>query len=84
MNTKLTLKLKKDIIKKAKAYASSQKISLSKIVESYLESITNTDIQLERDDEISPFIKSMKTGVKLPSEIDDKKIYRDYLEEKHK
>lgn len=84
MNTKLTLKLKKDIIEKAKAYASSQKISLSKIVESYLESITNTDIQLEREDEISPFIKSMKTGVKLPSEIDDKKIYRDYLEEKHK
>lgn len=84
MNTKLTLKIKKDTIEKAKEYASSQKRSLSKIIESYLESITSTHILTEEDNQISSFVKSIKSGVKIPSEIDDKEIYRDYLEEKYK
>lgn len=35
MNTKLTLKLDKDIIEKAKIYANQHNISLSKMVEKY-------------------------------------------------
>ena len=57
MDTKLTLKLDQEIIEKAKHYASEKKISLSRIVENYLNSLTsdkeNNDIQ------ISPFVKSL-------------------------
>ena len=40
MDTKLTLKLDKKVIEKAKAYAASNKSSLSRIVEAYLQSLT--------------------------------------------
>ena len=42
MDTKLTLRLSKSIIEKAKEYAQSHRISLSKMIEIYLESITST------------------------------------------
>ena len=54
MDTKLTLKLNKEIIEKAKKYASEQKLSLSRIVEFYLQSLTK---EAEEDEfEISPFV----------------------------
>jgi predicted HicB family RNase H-like nuclease len=40
METKLTLRLNDNVIKRAKVYARSHKISLSKMIESYLDSIT--------------------------------------------
>ncbi len=84
MDTKLTLKLDKQVIEKAKKYASSQKRSLSGLIESYLKSLVNTDDLHESGEiEISPFVKSMKTGVQLPADLDEKKAYRDHLAEKH-
>lgn len=85
MDVKLTLKLDKHVIEKAKIYASSQKRSLSSLFESYLKSLTDTDnIQSQNDIEISPFVKSIQTGVKLPADLDYKKAYADYLTEKYK
>jgi len=85
MDAKLTLKLDKYVIDKAKDYASSQKRSLSRLIESYLKSLIDTDnIQSHNDIEISPFVKSMQTGVKLPADLDYKKAYGDYLTEKYK
>jgi len=85
MDTKLTLKLDKEIIEKAKNYASSQKRSLSRLIESYLKSIIDTEsVQSENDIEISPFVKSMQTGVKLSADLDYKKAYGDHLAEKYK
>jgi hypothetical protein len=85
MDAKLTLKLDKLVIDKAKEYASSHNKSLSRMVESYLKSLVNNDSN-EPDDsfEISPFVKSMQTGVKLPADFDYKKEYTDYLMEKYK
>jgi len=40
MEAKLTLRLNDKVIERAKKYARSHKISLSKMVESYLDSIT--------------------------------------------
>ena len=40
--------------------------------------------QSDNDFEISPFVKSMRTGVKLPADFDYKKEYGDYLAEKYK
>ena len=85
MDTKLTLKLDKYVIDRAKEYASSQKRSLSGMIEAYLKTlITNDKTQSDIDIEISPFVKSLRTGVKVPADYDYKKAYSDYLAEKYK
>ena len=85
MDTKLTLKLNKSVIEKAKAYASMHNISLSRMIESYLKSLVDKDPQMsENDNEISPFVKSMRTGVKIPADYAYKKAYGDHLREKYK
>lgn len=85
MDTKLTLKLDKYVIEGAKEYASSHKKSLSRLIEAYLKSLINKDnTQSTSEIEISPFVKSLKTGVKVPADYDYKKEYSDYLMEKYK
>ncbi|WP_442845182.1 DUF6364 family protein [Leeuwenhoekiella sp. H156] len=81
MDTKLTLKLNQEVIEKAKAYASTRKMSLSRIVEAYLQSLTSNEI--EEEFEISAFVKSIATGNKIPLDIDEKE-YADALLEKYK
>jgi len=82
MDTKLTLKLNQQVIEKAKEYASSKKMSLSRIVEAYLQSLTTE--KSTSDFEISPFVKSIATGTRIPSDLDYKKEYSDHLQEKYK
>ncbi|MGD2034825.1 MAG: DUF6364 family protein [Bacteroidales bacterium] len=85
MDSKLTLKLDKFVIDKAKKYASSHKKSLSRMIESYLKSLFDKDSPDSKDDiEISPFVKSMQTGTKVPADLDHKKAYGNYLAEKYK
>lgn len=81
MDTKLTLKLNQEIIEKAKAYASNKKMSLSRIVEAYLQSLTS---EITSEFEISPFVRSISTGTKIPADLDYKNEYSDYLTEKYK
>lgn len=83
MDTKLTLKLNQEIIDKAKVYASQKKVSLSRIIENYLSSITN-DEKSDNSIEISPFVKSMRTGNKISVEIDYKREYSENLLSKYK
>lgn len=76
MDTKLTLKLDKNVVEEAKKYASSQKTSLSQIIESYLRFITNQNESEDKEEiEISPFVKSMSYGKKVPADIDVKSDY---------
>jgi len=82
MNTKLTLKLNQEVIERAKEYASDKKMSLSRIVEVYLQALT-TD-KKDTEFEISPFIKSLATGTRIPTDLDYKKEYTDQLLEKYK
>lgn len=85
MDTKLTLKLDKFVIEQAKEYASSQKRSLSRIIEAYLKSlVTQNKKNTEDDFEISPFVKSMSTGVKIPADLDYKSEYLAHMTEKYK
>ena len=81
MNTKLTLNLNAEIIQEAKTYAKSQQVSLSKLVENYLNSL----ISEKRNEElqISDFVKSMSTRTKLPMYVDVEKDRLNYLEEKY-
>ncbi len=83
MDIKLTLKLDKYVIEKAKEYASLQRRSLSRLIESYLKSLIDTDISQPGDVEISPFVKSLKSGVKIPQDFDYKKAYGEHLTEKY-
>ena len=83
METKLTLRLNNNVIKKAKIYAKSHKISLSKMIESYLDSLTR---KRENDSKISitPLVESLSGVIDLPSDFDYKKEYSDYLTGKYK
>lgn len=82
MDTKLTLKLNKEVIERAKEYASNRKTSLSRMVEDYFQSLTSENDASEF--EISPFVKSITTGTEIPTDLDYKKEYSDYLMEKYK
>lgn len=78
MNTKLTLNLEKSIIEEAKSYAKENKVSLSKLIENYLNSLTKTT---KKESKVSPLVESL-TGI-ISSDIDERKSYRDYLSEKY-
>lgn len=85
MDAKLTLKLDKSVIEKAKEYATSHKRSLSKIIESYLQTLSSQEEMASEDNiEITPFVKGMSSGVHIPADLDVKKEYSDYLTEKYK
>lgn len=85
MDTKLTLKLDKFVIEQAKEYASSHKRSLSRIIEAYLKSLISQNKKDNEDDiEISPFVKSMSTGVKIPADMDYKAEFLNHMNEKHR
>ena len=79
MNTKLTLNLDKNIIDEAKSYAKKNQVSLSKLIENYLNSLVRTSHK--KTTRISPLVESL-TGV-ISSEMDERKSYRDYLSEKY-
>jgi len=81
MDAKLTLKLNQEIIEKAKVYASEKKISLSRVIENYLNSLTS---EKEENFEISPFVKSLSSELKIPADYDYKNDRSDYLEKKYK
>lgn len=76
MDSKLTLKLDDNVIERAKKYASTKQLSLSRLIENYLDSITR-----EQNDEfeISPFVRSISSGKKIPNNADYKKTREDYL-----
>jgi len=85
MGAKLTLKLDKFVIEQAKEYASSQNRSFSRIIESYLKSLINRENLIKENDiKISPIVKSMSTGIKIPADLDYKSEILNHLQEKHK
>ncbi len=81
MDKKLTLSLNQDIIENAKIYAKSNNISLSKLVESYLATLTD---RTKEKPEITHLVKSLSGVIDLPSDFDEKEAYSEYLIEKYK
>jgi hypothetical protein len=82
METKLTLRLNDRVIERAKKYARKQRISLSKMIEAYLDSLTK-EKNSEHETDITPLIKSLSGVIDLPEDFDYKKEYRDYITEKY-
>jgi hypothetical protein len=80
MDTKLTIKLDDDVISRAKRYAKHRKTSLSKMIESYLDSVTKPN---SKKIEITPLVKSLSGVITLPDDYDYKKDYSDHLTSKY-
>lgn len=81
MDTKLTLRLRKSVIDRAKVYARNQKISLSKMIEIYLESITASK---EKEVGTTPLVESLSGVIELDPDFNYKDEYSNYLTEKYK
>jgi len=81
MNTKLTLRLNSNVIQRAKNYAQKQNTSLSKMIESYLNSVTK---QKSENIEITPLVDSLSGIIELPENYDYRKEYSDHISEKYK
>ncbi|MDP2364877.1 MAG: DUF6364 family protein [Ignavibacteria bacterium] len=81
MNTKLTLKLNKRAIERAKKYAQKNKQSLSVMVENYFNMVAEKDIINEI--EISPNVVELSGIIRLSENINLKAVYGEHLEEKY-
>ena len=81
MDKKLTLSVNEKVISKAKDYAKLNRTSLSRMVESYLDSITNSK---SKDAEITPLVESICGVISLDKDYNLKENYAKYLSEKYK
>ena len=79
MDTKLTLKLDSSVIENAKVYAKMKKVSLSQLIEAYLNVLTEPKDQQD----VTPLVKSLSGVVKLPGNYDYKKEYQKHLSGKY-
>ena len=68
MTTKLTILVEEETIKKAKKYASQTGQSVSKMIENYLNTVTESSNQ--KNNKFSPRIKRLMGSVKLPKDFD--------------
>ena len=80
METKLTLRLKKQVIDQAKKYASDHETSLSRLIENYLSAITS---EPEPGEHISPLVESLSGVIQLPGKEAVKNKYHKHLDEKY-
>jgi hypothetical protein len=82
MDKKLTLSLNENIIETAKRYAKSNNISLSKLIESYLGTLTKKE--QKKENEVTPLVKSLSGVISIEDDFDVKDEYTQYLIEKYK
>ncbi len=81
MNTKLTLKLDKTTIQKAKVFAKENKVSLSSLVEKYFESLTKKVDKKELI--LPPSVRALAGVLKLKKVSETDRIRDEYLMEKY-
>ncbi len=81
MNTKLTLKLNKEIIEKAKLYAKEKQTSLSGLVENYFKHLAKEQENGESD--LSPIVEELSGIIEIPEKFDPEEEYTNYLIEKY-
>ncbi|MFZ1678254.1 MAG: DUF6364 family protein [Saprospiraceae bacterium] len=80
MDTKLTLKLDREIIEKAKRFAKQRNTSLSMLIENYFQNLTSRE---DASDQITPLVKSLSGIIEIPKGDLHKKEYTDYLMKKY-
>jgi hypothetical protein len=82
MNSKLTLKLNKTIIEKAKTYSKKNGVSLSKLVEHYFTLIVSE--QKHQRNKLSRVVLELSGILELPENFDLKTERTNYLIDKYK
>lgn len=82
-NTKLTLSMEPEVVYQAKIIAKEKNISLSKMVENYLRSISLKGTANSEQIEISDWVKGMVAVDKPIPDFDHKAEYHKHLEEKY-
>ncbi|MBX9785025.1 MAG: hypothetical protein K2X48_17190 [Chitinophagaceae bacterium] len=80
MTTKLTLTLQNKVIVSAKKYASKKGKSLSKIIETYLQTISDNS---SGEKKLSPKVAKLKGVISLPADFDYKKEISKAITQKH-
>lgn len=80
MDTKLTLSLDQSIIEQAKHYAKNNKISLSKLIESYLAVLVKEQKPTVK---VTPLVESLSGVINLKNDT-SKEDYTDFLMNKYK
>ena len=80
MDAKLTLKLDEGVIEKAKAYAESRGVSLSRMVESYFAGLTQEAHAPTRPTGVVAELAGLLAGMQIE---DEKEGYAEYLTKKY-
>lgn len=81
MDKKLTISLNIEVIERAKKYAKDNNISLSRLVENYLQALA---VNKTKEIEITPLVESLSGVIDLSSTINARDEYTNYLNEKYK
>ena len=81
MTTKLTLSIDQSIIEKAKKYAQERNVSLSSLVENYLQKLVS-EYKPENLDETS-VVEELSGIINLKEDYDYKEDLGDHLAKKH-
>jgi hypothetical protein len=81
MNTKLTLKLDKNVIQKAKAFARNNNVSLSALVEHYFDSITKKKNLKYLN--LTPTVKALSGSLQPNNKVKPDDVRDEYLIEKY-
>jgi len=69
MTYKFTMTVEKSIIETAKSYAKNKERSLSELIENFLKTITQENVE----EKLSPKLKKIVGAVKLPENFDQEK-----------
>ncbi|MFA5353453.1 MAG: DUF6364 family protein [Thermodesulfovibrionales bacterium] len=80
MQTKLTLRLEEELIRKAKTYAADSGKSVSQLVSDYFRLLTSEKGKPQQPP--APVTQSLR-GILRDAKLDEKE-YKKYLEEKHR
>jgi hypothetical protein len=84
MEASIEVRLDSSVLKRAQRYAASHKRSLSDVIAAYLRGLPDSaETQTNEDSDITPFVKSMATGVHVPTDVDEKGMMRAKATRKH-
>ncbi len=84
MEASIEVRLDSSVLKRAQRYAAAHRRSLSDMIAAYLRGLPDSaEAQSSEGSDITPFVKSMATGVHVPTDLDEKEMMRAKAKRKH-
>lgn len=81
MKKRITITINKDLVESAKKYASAHDTTISHLMETYLNRLSN---ETPSAVEISPLVRNLSGIITLPEDYDSKEDYTRQVIEKYK